>query len=66
MSDYFSSLGDDRLKEDINNKIQAYVEEIGISSDDILSQLNPTGNGDVIDNEDIMAQAEAELNAEQS
>jgi len=58
MADYFSSLGDDRLRKDINNKIQAYVEEIGISSDNILSQLNG------IDNDDIMALAEAELNAE--
>lgn len=56
MADYFSNLGDNRLKEDLNAKIDAYVKEVNISTDAILLQLNP------INDDDIMKQAEEELN----
>lgn len=59
MADYFASIGDNRLKEDLNAKIDAYVKETNSSVDDILSYLNTT-------DDDIVAQAEEELNAEQS
>jgi hypothetical protein len=56
MADYFSNLGDNRLKEYLNTKIDEYVKETNISTDDILSQLN------TIDDDYIMKQAEEELN----
>ena len=55
MADYFSNLGDNRLKEDLNAKIDAYVKEVNISTDAILLQLN-------LSDDDIMKQAEEELN----
>jgi hypothetical protein len=56
MADYFSELGDNRLKEDIRAKIDAYVKEFNVSTEGILLQLNP------IDDDYIMRQAEEELN----
>lgn len=58
MADYFSNLGDNRLKEDIHAKIDAYVKEFNISTEGILLQLNPID----IDDDYIMKQAEEELN----
>jgi hypothetical protein len=58
LSKYFSQNGDNRLEVLINDKIAEYIQKYNITPDKIIDDImyNP---------EDIMAQAEEELNAEQ-
>lgn len=54
IADYFSNVGDNRLKEAINQKVKRYADETEINIDSILLQF--------ISDDDIMKQAEEELN----
>lgn len=81
IAEYFASNGDNRLKDAINNRIEAYVTHVNFSIDDLISNYinipihhpifgNPVEK--IVDQElssdwqDILKQAEEELNAEQS
>lgn len=76
VAEYFSSRGDDRLKNALNQKIQAYVSHENFSIDALVaSYINIPNHYPIapdidpeLDNgwEDIVKQAEEELNAEQS
>ena len=57
IADYFSNLGDNRLKEAINQKVKRYADETEINIDSMLLQF--------ISDDDIMKQAEEELNSVQ-
>jgi hypothetical protein len=54
IADYFSNVGDNRLKEAINQKVKRYADETEINIDSMLLQF--------ISDDDIMKQAEEELN----
>lgn len=54
IADYFSNVGDNRLKEAIDQKVKRYADETEINIDSMLLQF--------ISDDDIMKQAEEELN----
>jgi hypothetical protein len=58
LSKYFSQNGDNRLEVLLNDKIAEYVQNYNLNPDKIIDDI-------MYDPEDIMSQAEAELNAEQ-
>jgi len=57
LSKYFSQNGDNRLEVLMNDKIAEYIQNTNLTLDKIIDNL-------MYDPEDIMAQAEKELNAE--
>lgn len=59
LSNYFESQGDTRIKEALETKVVEYLEKTNLTVEKVLEDIN-------LNPEDIMAQAEAELNAEQS
>ncbi len=59
LSNYFESQGYTRIKEALETKVVEYLEKTNLTVEKVLEDIN-------LNPEDIMAQAEAELNAEQS
>ena len=55
IAEYFTSLGDSRLKEEITKKIKEFVESSQFSIEDAIDSMS-------ISDDDIMKQAEEELN----
>jgi hypothetical protein len=58
IANYYSEKGDNRLKDALTSNIEKKISQPNFSLDNLIFSLQ--------DSEDIMAQAEAELNAEQS
>jgi hypothetical protein len=58
IANYYSERGDNRLKDALTSNIEKKISQPNFSLDNLIFNLQ--------DSEDIMAQAEAELNAEQS
>lgn len=59
LSNYFDEQGDSRIKEAIQSKVVEYLDKTNLTVEKIIDDI-------IINPEDIMMQAEAELNAEQS
>lgn len=59
IAEYYASKGDTRLADILTSKVENYVSQPNFSLDELISQLS-------YDPDEIFAQAEAELNAEQS
>lgn len=59
LSNYFEEQGDSRIKEAIESKVVEYLEKTNLTVEKVLENIN-------LNPEDIVEQAEAELNAEQS
>ena len=59
IAEYYASQGDNRIKDALMQNVEKYISETKLNADKLISDLsyNP---------DDIFAQAEAELNAEQS
>ena len=58
IAEYFTNLGDSRLKEEITKKIKEFVESPQFSIEDAIDSMS-------ISDDDIMQQAEEELNSAQ-
>lgn len=59
LSEYYASQGDTRLKDILDSRVQNLITNSNFSLDELIEQFN-------YDPEDIVAQAQEELNAEQS
>jgi len=55
IAEYFSNLGDTRLKKELTKKIKAFVESLQFSIEDAIDRITTS-------DDDIMKQAEEELN----
>jgi hypothetical protein len=64
LSEYFHRHGDSRLRDLLDTKISEYISSSQISADLLITKIS--NMSEMYTPEDIMAQAEAELNAEQS
>ena len=64
LSEYFHRHGDSRLRDLLDTKISEYISSSQISADLLITNIS--NMSEMYTPEDIMAQAEAELNAEQS
>ena len=58
IAEYFANLGDSRLKKEITKKIKEFVESPQFSIEDVVDSMT-------ISDDDIMQQAEEELNSAQ-
>lgn len=65
LSEYFYRNGDSRLRDLLDSKISEFISSSQISADSLITSIDEDYNT-FNSAEDIMAQAEAELNAEQS
>ena len=64
LSEYFHRHGDSRVRDLLDTKISEYISSSQISADLLITKIS--NMSEMYTPEDIMAQAEAELNAEQS
>jgi hypothetical protein len=64
LSEYFHRHGDSRVRDLLDTKISEYISSSQISADLLITKIS--NMSEIYTPEDIMAQAEAELNAEQS
>lgn len=57
LANYYANQGDTRIKDALNSKVSEYLNMFSLSAETILNNIN-------LSSEDIVAQAESELNAE--
>lgn len=52
-ADYFSSLGDDRVKNHIRSFVKAHIEKYGLSPESLISDIDRTFNRDNVSEQSI-------------